>query len=69
MAAGDRNKSGKPTDIVRHFWAPITEERDRFNERISKTMCGRKDVGYCSSDVEDVTCLRCLSKIKAEKEE
>lgn len=48
MAAGDRSKSGKATDIVSHFgtW--------------EFAFCGRKNVGYATTDWNDVTCKSCL---------
>lgn len=57
MAAGDRNKKGKATDIVRHYNAaqPIIFP--------VKGLCGRKNVGYATDDKNDVTCLSCLKKL------
>lgn len=58
MAAGDRNKSGKPKDFVRHYG----------NKMNSKTLyliafCGNKKAGYVTNDTTDVTCMKCISKI------
>lgn len=53
MAAGDRYSSGKPKDLVRHIWA---------NNDSGLTLCGRKNIGYASTDWSDVTCLICLKK-------
>lgn len=50
MSAGDRNKSGKPSDIVRHF-KYLNHEN---------TICGRFYVGYATNDIADITCLVCL---------
>lgn len=52
MAAGNRNKTGKPTDIVRHY---------KTNEDVA--LCGRKSCGYSSDDLTDVTCKTCLKKL------
>ena len=47
MAAGDRNKLGKPIDIVRHFKVD------------DKTICGRTNWSYATTDINDVTCIAC----------
>lgn len=60
MAAGDRNKAGKPTDIVRHY--KMAHE--------NKTYCGRKKWGYATSDLakvmidKEITCNACLRLLK-----
>lgn len=51
MAAGDRNKAGKPKDIVKHF----------SNDTLP--VCGTKGFGYRTNDISDVTCLKCRRKI------
>ncbi len=56
MAAGDRNKKGKPTDIVRHF------STSKVNSTII-TLCGRKNPAYATDDRNDVTCLKCKKKV------
>lgn len=60
MAAGNRNKSGKPTDIVKHY--KMAHER--------QTYCGRKKWGYATSDLskvvldKEITCKSCLKLLK-----
>ena len=56
MSAGDRNKTGKPTDIVCHFKYP--------NREI--TLCGRNHVLYATNDITDISCLSCLKILKGE---
>ncbi len=53
MAAGNRYESGKPSDIVKHY-------KDG-----SGVLCGRKNIGYSSSDASDITCKNCLKKLNA----
>lgn len=54
MAAGDRYKNGKPKDIVRH--ARVGGQSDDV------TMCGRKNPGYITDDMSEVTCLACIRR-------
>ena len=56
MAAGDRNTTtGKPTDIVKHH---AIKHGD-------KAVCGRRNPGYISLGITaDVTCRKCLKKLK-----
>lgn len=55
MAAGDRNKKGKPKDIVRHGLRPDG----------NKTLCGRGEWWYATTAYSwDVDCLKCLAAIK-----
>jgi hypothetical protein len=49
MAAGDRNKNNKPKDYVRHL--KLTKY---------KTLCGKTNFGYYTTDINDVSCLNCL---------
>ena len=55
MSAGDRNKlTGKPLDIVRHY---LNNPNDEI------TLCKRKNWGYASNNINDVTCLKCLKML------
>jgi len=54
MAAGDRTKSGKPSDIVRHY----------LNDDRTKTMCGRSNWGYGSRDKSDTSCIACKRRLE-----
>lgn len=71
MAAGERHSNGKPKDIVRHMWGNNSIEvgYGLFKRKIwdGETLCGRSDVGYASDDKSDVTCLKCLNKIREEQ--
>lgn len=49
MAAGDRNKAGKPKDFVRHFGYS------------GKPICGTKNYGYLADSISDTTCKKCLN--------
>lgn len=51
MAAGERNKKNKPTDIVRHYG---------IIDGNKPTICKNNRAGYITSDKSDVTCLKCL---------
>ncbi len=57
MSAGDRNKSGKAIDIVRHY---------SRNGDGKESICGLVLPWYSSSDFEDVTCKKCLRKLLKE---
>lgn len=59
MAAGDRNKNGRATDIVCHF-VPFTGQMNR------KPICGQKRWGYGTSITDEVDCKKCLAKLKKE---
>ncbi len=56
MPAGDRNKKGKPTDMVRHYGL----EKNPFKDYLMP-ICGNKRAGYVTDDVSDVTCERCMA--------
>lgn len=58
MAAGDRNKNGKPKDFVRHYG---TEKNPDKNYLLA--VCGNKRSGYVTDDSGDVTCVKCLNKM------
>ncbi len=53
MAAGDRNSKGKPTDVVVHY-----------NVSSRTPFCGTKNWGYATANKDEVTCLKCLKKLK-----
>lgn len=55
MAAGDRNKKGKATDVVIHYKVRLLSE---------EVSCGTKGWGYATANLEEVTCLKCLAKQK-----
>ena len=52
MAAGDRNKTGKPKDIVRHYI---------FSGHLP--ICGEKRFGYATNNKSDIDCKKCLKKL------
>lgn len=56
MAAGDRNKQGKPIDVVRHY---------KIDD---KTICGRINWSYATNDINDVTCIKCIKALKKSKD-
>lgn len=55
MAAGTRNKNGKPVDFVKHYGN---------KEGQLPTVCNNKKAGYITSGIKDVTCLKCINAIK-----
>ncbi len=57
MAQSDRNEKGKPTDFVAHFVANL-----EVYPRV--TACNKKDPGYATEQASDVSCLRCLKKMR-----
>lgn len=56
MAAGDRNKSGKPKDFVRHYG-----DQKRTDKDYLMAVCGNKRAGYVTNDTSDVTCIKCMN--------
>jgi hypothetical protein len=52
MACGDRNAKGKPTDYVWHY----------VDNEDMRTVCGIN--GNWVYDIKEVTCKKCLKKIK-----
>lgn len=58
MAAGDRNKKGKPKDFVRHFGDKKSPDKDYL-----LAICGNKRAGYVTNDLYDVTCEKCTIKL------
>lgn len=54
MAAGERNKNGKATDVVCHYVRNITD---------STTLCGRTNFGYRTDATAEVTCMNCMNKL------
>ena len=58
MAAGDRNKSGKPKDFVRHYGNQKNHNKDYL-----LAICGNKRAGYVTDDIHDVTCVKCTCKM------
>lgn len=56
MATGDRNKKGKPTDIVRHF-AFVDGQIP---------VCDNLRYGYSTNVYSEVTCKNCLKRIQRE---
>lgn len=55
MAAGDRNIKDKPNDIVQHF--------GRFTG-VLPALCNQKGAGYITPDINQVTCIKCINKLK-----
>ena len=53
MSAGDRNKTGKPKDFVRHF----------SHQYGADPVCLTKKYGYSTKDISNVTCIKCKKKI------
>lgn len=51
MASGNRNRNGKPTDIVCHFMADNSQ----------KPFCNQKIWWYSTTKWDEVTCRKCLS--------
>jgi hypothetical protein len=56
MAAGNRNKKGKPTDYVVHSGIDFVN-----------TLCGINATVISSGKDSDVTCLKCLKKMARPK--
>ena len=58
MAAGDRNKKGKPKDFVRHFGDKKSPNKDYL-----LAICGNKRAGYVTDDYRDITCIACTNRL------
>lgn len=61
MAAGDRNKNGKPKDLVKHYGEVLNDNHYLL------AICGNKRAGYVSYDKNEITCIKCINKIKTWK--
>jgi hypothetical protein len=59
MAATERNTKGKATDFVAHLSMTVPGE--------GPVLCGNKKFGYATTDKSEVTCLKCLAKMKETK--
>jgi len=58
MATGDRSIKQKATDIVRHF---------SDTKSAGHPICGTKNYGYSSTDVNDVCCKKCKKLLEKNK--
>jgi hypothetical protein len=57
MAAGNRNKEGKATDYVIHGSYAMA----------GPPICGVENYGCSTTQMEEITCKKCLKKIKQGK--
>jgi len=67
MAISDRNKAGRPTDLVIHkMILHPTDKQFNGYEMVpvwdGQVVCGRKDAGCSDMKWENTSCINCLKK-------